>query len=164
MAENIKKYTRRGPVFQDRFESRILFTDEYNFAVSAYIHNNPHDIEGYSGKEETYKYSSYGIYLGLRKNFHQLVDLGFMMDLFHLSEMNDFAARYCEFVSHQRDVGSLGELKKKLSSAVVNEYVSGRSIILRELSPSNVIKYIAGRMMISGNGSLATSSICFRLM
>lgn len=74
-----KKYRRHGHVFQGRFESRILGTDEYNLAVSAYIHNNPHDIEGFSNREEGYKYSSYGIYLGIRKDSLKLVDTSFIM-------------------------------------------------------------------------------------
>ena len=45
------KYTRHGHLFQDRFVSRMLLTDVHNLVVSAYIHNNPHDIKGYSGKK-----------------------------------------------------------------------------------------------------------------
>ncbi|HHV99950.1 MAG TPA: transposase [Clostridiaceae bacterium] len=149
------KYQRHGPVFQGRFESRILDTDEYNLAVSAYIHNNPHSIEGYCGKEENYKYSSYGIYLGIRKDFHKLIDMSFVMGLFSIYNREDFAKKYFSFVSHQRDVGSFKELKKKLSSYVENEYVSGRRVILRSLSPSKVISFISSRLMVSERSSIA---------
>lgn len=150
-----KKYARRGPVFQDRFESRILSSNEYNFAVSAYIHNNPHDIEGFAGKEETYKYSSYGIYLGIRKDIHNLIDKCFMMSLFNISNVELFIKRYFEFVSHQRDIGSLSVLKEKLSRAVENEYLSGRKVILRELSPTKAISFISDRMMVMDKSSLS---------
>src|SRR5690606_5705141 len=80
-----RKYNRHGHVFQGRFESRILDTDEYNLAVSAYIHNNPHDISGFSGREEHYEFSSYGIYLGIRKDTYELIDKSFIMGLFNIT-------------------------------------------------------------------------------
>jgi putative transposase len=153
-----RKYNRRGSVIQDRFQSRLVDTDEYNFAVSAYIHNNPHDMEGYSGREQLYKYSSYGIYLGIRKDTHQLIDTSFMMDLFNIGNKSVFAKRYAEFVSHQRDIGTLGELRKKLSCEAENEYVSGRQVILREVSPAKVISFLSGKLMITGEGNLANKS------
>ena len=152
-----KKYTRHGPVFQDRFESRILSSDEYNFAVSAYIHNNPKDIEEFSGKEETYLYSSLGIYLGLHKDTLKLIDKSFMMGLFNISDMAIFVQRYLEFVRHQRDIGSLKDIKKKLSSAAENEYISGRKVLLRERPVSKVISFISDKMMVKKDSLLAKS-------
>lgn len=153
-----KKYSRHGHVFQERFESRILDTDAYNFAVSTYIHNNAQDIEGFSGREEAYPYSSYGIYLGIRKDSRQLVDMSFMMDLFHLKDVTVFAARYLEFVTHQRDIGTLAALKKKLSSAIENVYSSGRRIILRDHRPSQVISFISNRLVVMEKSSIATKA------
>lgn len=149
-----KKYNRHGHVFQDRFESRILDTDEYNLAVSAYIHNNAGDVEGYAGREEEYKYSSYGIYLGVKKDRLQLIDKSFMIGLFNNGE-DKFRERYFAFVSHQRDIGSFKQLKNKLASAIENEYVSGRKIIARDMTPSKVISYISGRLMIPGKAGAA---------
>ncbi|MCR4436315.1 MAG: transposase [Clostridiales bacterium] len=150
-----KKYNRHGHVFQDRFESRILDTDEYNLAVSAYIHNNAHDIEGYAGKEENYKYSSYGIYLGQRKDFQNLVDTSFIMGLFNKDNSKKFAEKYFAFVSHQRDIGSLKEMKKRLEKAAEYEYISGKKIILRDIQPSKVISYISGKLMTAEKDSRA---------
>lgn len=153
-----RKYQRHGHVFQGRFESRTLSTDEYNLAVSAYIHNNPHDIEGFSGREEHYKYSSYGIYLGIRKDPLKLVDTGFIMQLFNIEDKVKFTQKYFEFVSHQRDVGSFRALKKELDSAIENEYISGRNIILRDLSPSKAISFISGKLLKSEKLGLATKA------
>lgn len=150
-----KKYRRHGHVFADRFESRVLDTDAYNLTVSAYIHNNPKDIEGYSNKEENYKYSSYGIYLGIRKDILKLVDKSFIMGLFNIWDEEKFAQRYLAYVSCQRDVGSFKELKKTLSSAVEYEYLSGRRIIMRDLSPAKVISFISNKLMIPGKATLA---------
>ncbi len=149
-----KKYNRHGHVFQGRFESRILNTEEYNLTVSAYIHNNPQDVEGFSGREEEYKYSSYGIYLGIRKDLLQLVDKSFIRALFTIDE-EKFAEKYFGFVSHQRDVGSFGKLKKTLASAVENEYISGRKVMVRDLPPSKVISFISGKLLITEKVGIA---------
>lgn len=152
------KYKRHGCVFQGRFQSRIVDTDSYNFALSAYIHNNPHVIEGYTHREEEYKYSSYGIYLGVRKDTFHLIDTGFMMSLFNLRSRAVFSKRYEVFVGHQRDIGTLDELKKKLSCEIEYEYISGRQIILREIPPSKVISFLSGKLMINGCGDLSDKS------
>lgn len=153
-----KKYKRYGPVFQDRFESRILDSDEYNLTVSAYIHNNPKDIEGYAGNEENYPFSSYGIYLGIRKDILGLVDMSFMMGLFNLRNRTKFIQRYKEFVGHHRDIGTLSEKTSKLSSAVENEYQSGRKVIQRDKQPSKIISFISDRLMDNTSAGLMTKS------
>lgn len=152
------KYKRHGHVFQERFESRILDTDEYNLTVSAYIHNNPHDLEGYCGKEENYKYSSYGIYLGIRKDLYGLVDISFIMSLFNTASSEIFPEKYHSFVSLQRDVGSFKKLKKELSTVHENEYISGRSIILRDKNPSKILSYIYNKLTISDGSGIAVKA------
>ncbi len=98
-----KKYERRGPLFQDRFVSRIVDSDGYNLAVSAYIHNNAKDIKEYDGKEEKYPYSSYGIYAGIARDHRNLIDMSFILGLFHETNRNRFGKRYLEYVKVQRD-------------------------------------------------------------
>ncbi len=158
-----KKYLRYGPVFQDRFESKVLSTDNYNFAVSAYIHNNPKDIEGYHGKEETYPFSSYGVYLGIRKDYYDIIDMSFLKSLFNIKNRKLFAKRYFEFVSHHRDMENIQLSEAELSSNAENEYISGRKIILRTYSPSKVIEFIANKLNLLNPGSLATKSKQFIL-
>lgn len=149
-----KKYRRHGPVFQDRFESRILDSDEYNLTVSAYIHNNPKDIEGYAGREEEYPYSSYGIYLGKREDKLGLIDKGFIMGIFNTYDEERFAQRYGEFVRQHRDIGTVSKKAERLSKALENEYRSGRKIIHREGVPSKVVSYISDRLMVSKAGGV----------
>jgi REP element-mobilizing transposase RayT len=148
-----KKYNRHGHVFQERFESRILSTDEYNLAVSAYIHNNAGDVHGYEGKEHLYPFSSYGIYLGIRKDIHGLLDTTFICSLFNSRDYDTFINRYNEFVSHQSDVGGSLSIRKSLSNAVENEYISGRRVILRNHIPSKVVSYISDRLIKGRKGS-----------
>ena len=153
-----KKYNRHGHVLQERFESRILDSDEYNLIVSAYIHNNAKDIEGYGGKEELYPYSSYGIYLGIKEDNLGLVDTSFIMELFNTKDREAFKERYREFATRQRDIGNGGIKIKKLSKAVENEYCSGRKIILREQQPGMVMSYIADKLMMSRAGGILLKS------
>ena len=96
------KYNRHGHLFQERFQSRILDSDRYNLAVSAYVHNNPKDIPDYSGREEDYPYSSYGIYLGKRKDTYNIIDKSFIMELFHAKDE-----------SFVRSIMSLSKIKGK---------------------------------------------------
>jgi hypothetical protein len=141
-----KKYRRHGHVFQKRFESKILDTDAYNLAVSAYIHNNPKDIEGYWDKEELYKYSSYGIYLGLRQDEYDLVNKSFILGLFGTNGSKSFRKKYWEFVTRQRDIGCLKSSIDNIKTTWENEYRSERQIIVRSKMPEKVIGYILKKL------------------
>lgn len=153
-----KKYKRHGHVFQERFESRVLMTDEYNLVVSAYIHNNTKDMEGFSGREQLYQYSSYGIYLGIRKDELGLVDMSFIMGLFNETDKAVFARRYAEFAGHQRETGISGRIKEKLADGVSNEYRDGRRIILREQKPSRLTAYISDKLLLPSRNSIILKS------
>ncbi len=152
-----RKHKRYGHVFQDRFHSKVLDKESYIFAVSAYIHNNPCDIEGYSGREETYPYSSYGIYLGLKKDTRNLIDKSFMMGLFNTDNEKEFARRYMEFVTHQRDKGGIAEIAELLTNTDY-QYVSGRRIILRDKPPAKIINMIANSLNFNITSDLITKS------
>jgi len=56
-------YHRVGHLFQDRFKSERIDSDNYLLAVSAYIHNNPVKA-GIVEVPEDYKWSSFKIFLG----------------------------------------------------------------------------------------------------
>jgi len=55
-----RKYQRTGHLFQDRFKSRLIDSEEYLLKVSKYIHNNPVKV-GISERPEDYRWSSYPI-------------------------------------------------------------------------------------------------------
>jgi len=153
-----KKYNRHGHLFQDRFQSRILSTDEYNLAVSAYIHNNPHDIQKYSGHEETYEYSSYGIYLGIMPDRYNLIETRFIRGLFGLRSGRSFRKRYREFVKSRLCNHENEEVQILKPMDIEYEYVSGRSVIIREKPVDDVISYISGRLKVHGPTSLKTKA------
>lgn len=60
-----RKYHRAGPLFQDRFKSKLIQMDTYFLELSRYIHCNPVKA-GLTKIPETYPYSSMGEYLGIR--------------------------------------------------------------------------------------------------
>ena len=60
-----KKYTRVGPLFQDRYKQRIISKTEYLIWLSAYINGN-NEIHGNIKKLENRQYSSYLDYAGKR--------------------------------------------------------------------------------------------------
>lgn len=142
-----KKYSRHGHVFQGRFQSRILATESYNLAVSAYIHNNPYKIPEYFGKEETYKYSSYGIYLGITKDENKIIDKNFVRGLFHVRDPKTFSDKYYEFVSRHHDLSNLEELHRSIAPTEENEYTSGRQVVIREMDAVKVISLIADKLL-----------------
>ncbi len=151
------KYQRHGPLFQGRFQSRILDSDRYNLAVSAYIHNNPKDIPKYKGREEYYAYSSYGIYLGKHKDRFKIVDKSFIMGLLQ-ADRNSFVEKYSSLVNHQRQVENIEEFRDKLNLETENEYVSGRAIIRRDLTSSKVISILSKRLKVSVQYSTAVKN------
>jgi REP element-mobilizing transposase RayT len=149
-----QKYKRHGHLFQERFESRVLRSDQYNLAVSAYIHNNAKDIEDYRGREEKYPYSSYGIYLGIKEDTLRLVDMSFVMGLFNTHDKEAFFIRYREFVSLQKDTGIEARRLDKMIKTQENEYLSGRRVILRDYSPGRVLSYMADKLMTTRSGEV----------
>jgi len=88
-----KKYERVGPLFQGRFKSILIETEEQLKNVFVYIHTNPLEIIEFNWKEkgtgnpqraiqflENYKWSSYPDYLG-RDNFPNVTKREFFLKL-----------------------------------------------------------------------------------
>lgn len=142
-----KKYKRYGHLLQERFHSRIVDSERYSLVLSAYIHNNAKDIEGYRGREEEYPYSSYGIYLGIRKDTYKLIDTGFIQRLFGIKNRRSFAKRYKEFVSRRVDMEKVDEDDPCDDIGFTENVNNGeRKVIAREMKPARVIEYIAARL------------------
>jgi REP element-mobilizing transposase RayT len=143
-----KKYNRHGHLFQGRFVSKILYNDAYNIAVSAYIHNNPKDIKGYAGCEESYEYSSYGVYLGSMPDRFEIVDKSFIKGLFNMTEQTDFVEYYRAFVKFSKNDSKSVSVTNILSQKIEFEYNSGRTVLIRENNAANIISYISEKLEI----------------
>lgn len=138
------KHKRHGHLFQDRFRSKMVRSDVYLYALSAYVHNNPTDIKGYENSPEEYEFSSLSVYLGLRKDPYKLISDAFVLSLFG---NNPKTARenYMKLVFKCND--------KKFKKAVEfedepTEYRSGRTLLVRNFKPEDIIKFISSKMNV----------------
>jgi putative transposase len=132
------RYKRHGHVFQDRFKSKVVDSDRYLFALSAYIHNNPTDIEKYKACPEKYKYSTLGIYLGLQKDCLGIADEGFIMSFFD-GNVKIARKNYYDYVMVCND------LCKKAHYDFEDEksqYKSERTVLVRDFKPEEVMDFI----------------------
>jgi len=59
-----EKSGRKGPLWESRFQNRLIETDEYALHLSRYIHLNPTSA-GLVTRPEDWEFSSYREYLGL---------------------------------------------------------------------------------------------------
>lgn len=134
-----KKYQRHGHLFQDRFKSKLIYDDRYLITLSAYIHNNPKDIQEYKNDIEEYKYSSLGIYLGIRNDNYNIVDTSFILQ--HFSDNPNIAKKiYLGIINNYSDKNIEVEDEFKDESS---EYRSERPIIIRNFKISDIINFIS---------------------
>nr|WP_246169758.1 transposase [Alkalibaculum sporogenes] len=140
-----RKYQRHGPVFQGRFISKVIDEDEYNLIVSAYIHNNPKNLPDYSDCVDTYRFSSYGIYLGIHHDYYGMLNTDFILSQF--SNNYDTAKTvYTDFVSSCNNVTQKQKQFEIIDAYVSKdpyEYRSERYIYYRDLTPRTVIETVA---------------------
>lgn len=142
-------YKRHGHLFQDRFKSKIVKDDRGIITLSAYIHTNPDDIAVYRDKWEKYKYSSMGVYLGLRGDDFGIIDYGFILNYFG----KDFICarkKYFEFVKHynkQRpEEYEDGEFINERA-----EYRSERRILVRNAHSEDVIDFVSSYIKVDSS-------------
>ena len=84
-----QKYKRSGHLFQDRFRSEPIETDEYLLMALRYIHRNPVKA-GLCGDPKDYAYSSYSDYLG--EALSPVADTGFILDMISVEELVRYSA------------------------------------------------------------------------
>ncbi|RCX11357.1 REP element-mobilizing transposase RayT [Anaerobacterium chartisolvens] len=141
-----RKYSRHGHLYQGRFASSIVDSDTYSLTLSAYIHNNAKDLPEYAGREELYRYSSYGIYTGLRKDLEEIVDVSFILAHFGRDKK---AARekYRAFTESMRDTGIMKEVDDSIIRAYTeNVYSSEKCYIVRDRTPEDIMRKV-GRFL-----------------
>ena len=130
---------RRGHLFQDRFKSKIVPDEKYLLNLSAYIHKNPLDLWQYKNCIADYNYSSLGIYLGIREDEHNIVDVDFVMSFFGKGSL-DARKNYMEFINLFNEIKFSDEMEFKNEKS---EYRSERKIPYREHTPEEVVDIIA---------------------
>ncbi|RCX19422.1 REP element-mobilizing transposase RayT [Anaerobacterium chartisolvens] len=137
-----RRYNRHGHLYQGRFGSTIVDSDTYSLTLSAYIHNNPKDLPDYAGKEELYRYSSYGIYTGRRKDLEGIVDVSFILAHFG-GDKNAAREKYRAFTESMRETGIMKEVDNSIIRAYTeNVYNSEKSYIVRNRTPEEIVQRV----------------------
>ena len=140
-----RKYKRHGHVFQGRFTSKIIDTDEYNLVVSAYIHNNPKEIPKYRDNVHSYSFSSYSIYLNYSKNQHKCIDPDYILSYFNKNK-EIAKMEYADFVTSCNTVEQQEDYFNVIDSYMLKEryeYRSERNNYPRNMHPDEVINLVA---------------------
>lgn len=140
-----KKYKREGHLFKDRFKSKIVNNERYLKTLSLYMHNNPTDIVEYKNCPEKYIFSSLAIFLEKKRDFFNLVDYRFIMNLFGNS-LKKARKNYYNLVFRCN--------KEKFKQEVEfqdekTEYKSVRKMFARNFKSEDIIEYIVSKMNIS---------------
>lgn len=132
------KYKRKGPLFQDRFKSRVITTYQYMINLISYIHVNPKDIPGYSDQLLSYSYSSLPDYIYGTNKFGILNP--------------HFVIQLLGFNQHANKMAYLRLLNKSIPSNILDnielpmnnsEYRSEFKSIPRLCSPEMIIQYVS---------------------
>ncbi len=152
-----RKYSRKGHLLTERFNSKIIESDEYLLAVSAYIHSNPKDLPEYNGREFSYPYSSMCYYLGKTKDSRHIVDTDFILGCINESGKDKAIKAYEAMVIERKEAGINKKLKEYLDEfkAEQYEYKSYREVIMRDMNPEKLIRKIAEKLKIDDIGTLS---------
>ena len=145
-----KKYKRKGHLLSDRFNSKIVANSQYALSVSAYIHNNAKDIDGYANNIFDYNYSSMGIYLGKQKDYRNIVDTEFILSCVNENDNHKALQAYKNMVSEKWETGINIKLTKYLEEFEKEQYTykTYRTVLLRDKKPEEIIETIAKRFGI----------------
>ncbi len=139
-----RKYKREGSLLKDRFKSKIIENERYLKTVSLYVHNNPTDIAGYNNCPEKYSFSSLGIFIGKRRDSFGLVDYGFVMSLFG-NTLKSARKNYYNLIFRCNEE----KLKEEIEfQDEKTEYESGRTILVRNFKPDDILEFIALKLDI----------------
>ena len=112
-----KKYEKVGNLFQDAFKAKLVDNDSYLTYLSAYIHNNPVNVE-------LYPYSSFPDYCGVRSG--QICEQQLLLGMFD----NDRQA-YKKFV-----LGYNPDYENKIQHCFLkNNFTRGILVTLTKYSP-----------------------------
>lgn len=115
------KYERVGHLFQGRFKSEPVDTDQYLHTVLRYIHQNPLKA-GLVDNIELYKWSSYGEYIGKP----QIVDVDFILGIYNSERAK--AIEYFDRFSRENNNDQCLESEEKIKLSdqelfeVLNKY------------------------------------------
>jgi len=140
-----RKHHRHGHLFQDRFKSKMVITEGYLYALSAYIHNNPTKIKGYEKNPHKYQFSSLSVYLGLNQDPFELINDSFILGMFG-KKPKTARKNYMRLVfkSDYKGIREDAEFKNEET-----EYRSQRKILVRDTDPEKIIEFIVSKLNVA---------------
>ena len=127
-----KKYDRVGHLFQDRFRSERIETDDYLLSCIRYIHNNPVKAS-IVNDPSNYKWSSYNIYINKAENEEEIISTELILNMFSenqnkaIKEFEKFTIlgsedEFIDIEELEEDMGDVeGEQLKKIQE-ILNNY------------------------------------------
>jgi REP element-mobilizing transposase RayT len=133
-----KKYDRVGHVFQGRYKSEVVENEPYFLSAVRYIHNNP--VKAQLVRDpESYRWSSYRVYLRSDAPYADLIDCDKVMNLFS-TDMEVARQDFIHF-SKQESTDTLMEPWKEESAIItpghelqfIHNYLMENRIGLNEL-------------------------------
>ncbi|WP_309249413.1 transposase [Clostridium estertheticum] len=139
-----RKYKREGPLFKDRFKSKIVSSDRYLRTLSLYVHNNPTDIIEYKDSPEKYTFSSLSIFLGKTPDSFHLVDYVFVMSLFG-NNLKSARKNYYKLLFRCNEEKLEQEMEFEDEKT---DYNSERNILVRNFKSDAILDFIALKMNI----------------
>ena len=108
-----KSNNRVGYVFRNRFNSKIIYNQEYLLKCIKYIHMNPVKA-GITKKEEEYKFSSYCYYINKKNENSEILNLVFKSKGNFIHEYNNIKYEPLNLEKEKVDLsGILEEFLKK---------------------------------------------------
>lgn len=140
---------RHGHALGDRFKSILITDDNYLITSSLYVHRNPVDIIEYQNKIEAYKYSSIHNYIEELWDEIPFVEVDTELILMHFGDDKTRAKDlyYSLFKEYCKDKKEGNKIKERFKDK--NYYVSGKSLLVRNVDPINIIGFISSNLNIN---------------
>ena len=133
-----RKYKRHGHLFQDRFKSKIVKDERNLIALTAYIHNNPKDINGYEEYPEKYEFSSSHIFLFGDEDPYEVIDYNYVGFVMGKDRYN--GKMYLNLLREMK----YSQLEKEMEfDQEQTIYHSCKSMLVRDVKTEEIIDYIS---------------------
>ncbi|MCM1989329.1 transposase [Oceanirhabdus seepicola] len=134
-----RRHGRKGGLFAGRFKSILINEQSHLYEASLYIHRNSKDLPKWKKCIEKYPYSSLGIFLGLREDTRNLINVDYLMRLFG-GNINIARKIYAKKI--QLDERIKYELEYLLVEDNKAEYRSERIVYNRNITPDIIVEII----------------------
>lgn len=139
-----KKYVRQGPLFHDRFKSKIVDSYRYLANLSLYIHQNPKDLLKEDETLIDYPYNSLIDYM-YNSNRFSILDIAFLNHTLGLCCAENRIA-YLKHLDCSLDPESLSELELPLS---ITQTQDEKVYLCRIISPEVIMRFVASKYKLS---------------